>query len=68
MTETIVHCDRCLTRIEADRSLMNVECGPLRRLMPSIDLCGSCSDLLLGWLRDARPVITPRQDAAGNVS
>ena len=57
MMRTEVICDRCGNRIEAARSLIRLESGPLRDRLPTFDLCGRCQAALIGWLadEDAKP-------------
>ena len=50
MTRVEHFCDRCHERIPADRSTMEVQCGPLRRSYFQIDLCPGCVDRLVEWL------------------
>ena len=52
MTTTIIHCDKCGERIEIDRSLMSVDCGPLRYQRQTVDLCPKCAQAFGAWLAD----------------
>lgn len=51
MTDPRVFCDRCGSAILEDRSELVATCGPLRRSRPSIDLCATCQDGLISWLK-----------------
>jgi len=46
---TIVHCDKCGSRITADRTTLKPTVGPLRHHAP-VDLCFGCSAALFEWL------------------
>jgi hypothetical protein len=48
-----VTCDRCGDEITADRTLLRVECGPLRPRREAIDLCSACAEALVEWMRPA---------------
>jgi hypothetical protein len=50
MTTTLVHCDRCLERIESGRFVVRLETGPSRH-EGSIDLCDRCMRAFLDWLK-----------------
>lgn len=58
MVRTEVTCDRCRAVIAAERSKLVAEAGPLRDLRadgsgePVFDLCRSCAEAWLEWLRD----------------
>jgi hypothetical protein len=60
MTRVEVSCDRCGGTVEAGRSRLVVESGPLRTRRsgaggePAIDPCPGCSEALLGWLAESR--------------
>lgn len=43
-------CDRCSETIPADRTLVLIQCGPLRRSHPAADLCVSCAGDLAAFL------------------
>lgn len=53
MTRTEHFCDRCKVRIEADRTKLAIECGPLRGERPGFDLCLGCARALVGWLDES---------------
>jgi hypothetical protein len=50
VTEMCHDCDRCGVPIERGRTLLRVECGPLRGRQDTIDLCSACTDALVSWL------------------
>lgn len=54
MTKTEVFCDKCGVKIEADRSLIRLETGPLRLARPEIDLCLGCARALMAWVDEDR--------------
>ena len=54
MVETIITCDRCGVKIEADRTKLLNECGPFATTRRSFDLCRSCFESLQTWL-DTQP-------------
>jgi hypothetical protein len=58
MTSTVHYCDRCGSKIVADRSLLILECGPSVPWAvdtavgkPSLDLCPGCLSALCEWLK-----------------
>jgi hypothetical protein len=60
---TTVRCDRCGTVIEANRSVVTLECGPAlpwspheRSGRPAVDLCDICLAGLVDWLSPPRVV------------
>jgi len=46
---TEVHCDKCGGLIEADRTELVVNCGPLRSKRGSFDYCLPCVRALEAW-------------------
>ena len=56
-----VQCDKCGSPIAADRTRISIECGPLRGVVATdsgesvVDLCRSCAEAFLSWLRPAAP-------------
>jgi hypothetical protein len=52
MTTTTITCDKCRCEIHADRTLMRIECGPIRHRRPEVDLCPACCELLETFLRN----------------
>jgi len=57
MTKTEVFCDKCGDRIEADRSLICLETGPLRGARPEFDLCPGCARAFVAWVDEDRDEI-----------
>lgn len=70
MTTLLVDCDRCGSRIEADRTKLTAEAGPLWARRPEIDLCPECSAALQAWLDgkpdDGNPPSIPVRGRAGH--
>lgn len=64
MTVTCHYCDACGTMIQADRSGLTVECGPLRSWTKRIDLCPACARRL----RDQLDVGLPGGPAGASLS
>jgi hypothetical protein len=52
MIDSTVTCDRCRNPILESRTLLKVECGPVRAAgVLELDLCSGCAGLLIEWLR-----------------
>jgi hypothetical protein len=50
MIEQRIFCDRCHRLIDAGRTLLHVETGPLRERRPTCDLCPACLEEWVRWL------------------
>lgn len=63
MTETRHYCDRCRDPILDGRTVLTVECGPLRQAGTDvIDLCPGCAGRLTNFLKT--PPADARQESA----
>jgi hypothetical protein len=67
MSRTIrIACDRCSTEIIAGHSILKVTAGDLvKRLDDPLDLCSTCADLFLDWLRPAPFKLESSPDGVG---
>ena len=61
MITVIVHCDRCGAEIMADRTALDVRCGPLRSRRETIDLCPGCVQTFSTWLAGVAGIVPSRQ-------
>ncbi len=53
-----IHCSRCGATILGGHSILKIEAGTLADRIegePYIDLCPSCVDRFLDWLRQGKP-------------
>jgi hypothetical protein len=75
VVKTEVSCDRCRAVVTADRTRLAIEAGPLRGVVATdsgesaIDLCRTCAEALLAWLRPEGPVRNrpgTRAESTGN--
>ena len=51
VAESRTFCDRCGNSCLDGRNQLRVEAGDLRAKVPEIDMCASCAESLLAWLR-----------------
>jgi hypothetical protein len=53
---TTIHCSRCSCTILGGHSILEVKAGDLANRVdePYFDLCASCADRFLDWLRSGR--------------
>jgi hypothetical protein len=64
MTSTLtVICDRCGEIVISGRTLLKVECGPLRAHADTLDICEYCASSLSSWLRHREAAVALAQPA-----
>jgi hypothetical protein len=57
---TTINCDRCNTTIDGTFSILEVRHGDLvRQFDQPLDLCASCADLFLDWIRPQKFGLVP---------
>ena len=65
MRTITITCDKCGSRVEENRSVLEITTGPLRVERPEIDLCLGCARALMAWVDEDRDEIDgPEVDAA----
>jgi hypothetical protein len=59
MRTTTIACDRCSATIDGTISILEAKHGDLaKQLDQPLDLCASCADLFLDWIRPQKFELT----------